>query len=136
MKLHTLGIIAIGAFALAACTAEALPAAEPEAEQAAAPTAAPQFRHAVSMNQMMVDVINDHAHAIWDVEIPGNLPETDEDWIEIRHASVVLAAAGSLTVVGGAGENDDDWVTQPSWVAMSQALSDGRAAGTRCCRAS
>jgi hypothetical protein len=71
-----LGGILAAALVVAACAAEA-PA--PEAMPEAAPVAAaPAFEPAVSINRVMVDLVNDHATLLWDSDI--NQPYTDMDW--------------------------------------------------------
>jgi hypothetical protein len=108
--------------AAAACTAQAPePAAGTTSE---AVGAGHLFTPVVTLNQVMVDVVNEHAHGIWDIDIPGNEPDTDAEWIAVRHAATTLAAAGSITVLGGSGANDRSWLDRPDWQAMSQAMTD------------
>jgi hypothetical protein len=105
-----------------ACAGE--PSAPPPETAAAPEIAAPAFRPVVSLNQVMVDVINEHAHTVWDTDIPGNEPKTDEQWAALRHAAVTLAAAGSITILGGNGPEDAKWLAMPDWQSMSQAMTD------------
>jgi hypothetical protein len=69
-------------------------------------------------------VVNNAAHGIWDVDIPGQEPETDDDWAAIRSAAATLTAAGSITILGGAGPDDTLWIDRPDWQRMSQEMTD------------
>ena len=110
------------ALTVAGCGSQA-PAPEPEPEtQSMAP--GQMFTPVVSLNQVMVDVINENGHEIWDIDIPGNEPETDEDWARIRSAATTLAAAGSITVLGGTGPDDSTWLELDQWQSMSQSMTD------------
>jgi hypothetical protein len=113
----------MGALGTAACGGGA-PATEAETAAPEPAAGAAGFQPVVSLNQVMVDVINEHAHSIWDIDIPGREPKTDEDWAALRHAGVTLAAAGSIAILGGSGPNDDRWLTMPDWQSMSQAMTD------------
>jgi hypothetical protein len=122
MRRYLWTVALAGAVALGAC-AQAAP--EPEPEAATPETAQPgaMFEPLVTLNQVMVDVINENAHVVWDIDIPGNELETDEDWAAVRRAAATLTAAGSITVMGGSGPDDQLWVDRPAWQQMSQDLA-------------
>ena len=123
MRTQTAAYVLAGALAVMACAAEAPapPEVAPAPEASVAP-AGQAFEPAVSINRVMVDLVNDHATQIWDVDL--NPPETDQDWIELRHAATALTAAGSITAVGGSADGDMEWANQADWVRMSQAMTD------------
>lgn len=80
------------------------------------------FRPDVSINEIMVFVIDHNSHAIWDVA--ENPPIGDEDWHLLEHSALTLAASGNLVNVGGTGPNDDTWVKEAAWQGYSQAMTD------------
>jgi cytochrome c556 len=118
------------ALAIAGCGGGA-PPAEPQPEPA---PAAPAFQPVVSLNEVMVNVVNHNGHFIWDADIPGEEPTTDEDWINIEAAAVTLAAAGSITMHGGNGDGDTLWLDEPDWQRHSQALAGAGLAAIRAAR--
>jgi hypothetical protein len=89
--------------------------------EAAPVAAAPAFEPAVSINRVMVDLVNDHATLLWDSDI--NQPDTDMDWQELRHAATAVAASGSITAMGGTGPGDMEMAAQDDWVRLSQAMT-------------
>ena len=126
MKRLILGGALAGALAVAGCTAEAptpesAPVPQPASE---APVADPVslFEPAVSINQVMVDLINESATDLWDADL--NPPATEDDWVRLRSAAVTVAAGGNITAIGGNGPNDDQWSSQGDWVRLSQAMTD------------
>ena len=107
---------------LTACTAQAPsePAATPAQDTPLA--ASPSFKPDVSLNQMMVSIVDHNSHIVWDAaEKP---PTTPEEWEALESAAVSLAAGGNLTMVSGNGVDDRRWTAQPNWAVHSQALTD------------
>ena len=89
-----------------------------------APAPSP-YQPVVSLNQIMVSIVDPHSHEIWDATgDPGKAPATDEDWRNMRHAAITLAAGGNLTMMSGNGPKDQVWRQQKDWNQLSQALSD------------
>lgn len=120
MRITAIGIAFGTTLAVAGCSA---PAPQPTVETAApAPVpAAPSYTPVVSLNDLMVNVVDSHSHEIWDAEDKG--PVTKADWERLEHAAVVLATSGGLTAVSGNGPNDQRWTGQADWVKHSEALS-------------
>ena len=85
---------------------------------------APAVPPAVSVNAVMVALVDHAGHALWDVEKEGRAPKTDEDWNDIEHHATQIAAAGSLIALGGTGKADPGWAQLPDWKKHSQALTD------------
>ena len=98
--------------------ASAPPPAAPKAE------APPAFKPAVNVNDVMVGVVDHNSHILWDVALPKKAPKTEADWHNLEHASVTLAAAGSMIVMGGSGPDDAKWAADPEWRRMSQNMTD------------
>lgn len=95
--------------------------------------AAPAYQPVVSLNEIMVNIVDPHSHELWDAtgEPAKAPPQTDEDWRNLRHAAITLAAGGNLTTMSGNGPKDQVWREQKDWSKLSQALSDaGLAAST------
>lgn len=80
---------------------------------------------AVSINAVMVALIDHSAHAIWDLGREGAGPETEKDWLEVEHHATQLAAGGSWIATGGTGEADAGWVNQLPWRTNALAMTDG-----------
>ena len=94
---------------LAACGAPsetpsaAAPAEEAPAIEAAAPapTPEPNFRLPVSLNEVMVAMVNNAADPIWMAAWKN--PETDADWRALERQAYQLELAGSLIAFPGTG---------------------------------
>lgn len=123
MRRTALAVILGAAVAISGCAPA--PAPEPEA-----PVVAPaDYAPVLSLNQMMVAIVDSHSHEIWDVV--EKAPITDEEWEALEHASATLAAAGSLTMMSGNGPDDQRWPAEPDWRKYSQLLSDAGLAAVR-----
>jgi cytochrome c556 len=102
----------------------------PPSEQSAQQTA-DAYKPVISLNQIMVNIVDPHSHEIWDAAAnPAKAPKTDEEWRNVRHAAVTLAAGGSLTSMSGNGPKDQVWRSQKDWGKLSQAVSDAGLAAT------
>jgi hypothetical protein len=125
MRIPGLAVLIGSALALSGCSAQ--PAPEPAPEPAPAPVV--DYAPVLSLNQMMVSVVDSHSHEIWDAaEKP---PKTDEEWATLEHAAATLAAAGSLTRMSGNGPDDQRWPAEPDWNKYSQTLSEAGLAAFR-----
>jgi cytochrome c556 len=103
---------------LAGCATAPPPVAEKAAET-------PAFKPAVSINQVMVSVIDHNSHTLWDVAMKKNAPKKDADWHVLEHAAVTLAAAGNMVMMGGTGVTDNVWAKDPKWTALAQDMTTG-----------
>ena len=93
------------------------------------------YKPVVTLNEIMVNIVDPHSHEIWDATAnPAKAPKTDEDWRNVRHAAVTLAAGGSLTSMSGNGPKDQAWRSQKDWGQLSQAVSDAGLAATQAVR--
>ncbi len=77
----------------------------------------------VSINAVMVDLVDHAAHHLWAVEPEGKAPKTDEDWDVVAEHAVQIAAAGPAITVGGTGPSDAIWVKAPQWHEYAQRMS-------------
>jgi hypothetical protein len=105
---------------VAACsTAPPPPAAQPAQQETGG------YRPVITLNEIMVNIVDPHSHELWDAAAsPARQPKTDEDWRNLRHAAVILAAAGNLTMMSGNGPKDQTWREQPDWGNLSQAIAN------------
>jgi len=81
----------------------------------------------VSINALMVAMVDHSAHAIWDA---GNMAGrggtlSGRDWQEVEQHAIQLAASGTLISLGGTGTADTGWVTSPEWQRFSRQLTAG-----------
>jgi hypothetical protein len=91
-------------------------------QQASPPT--PAVPPALSVNAVMVGLVDHAGHVLWDVEKEGRAPKTDANWGELEHHAIQLAAAGPLIALGGTGQADPGWAKSPDWTKYSQELRD------------
>lgn len=80
----------------------------------------------VSINALMVAVVDHSAHAIWDA---GNVARnggtlTGRDWQEVEQHSIQLAASGTLISLGGTGTADFGRVESPAWQGYARQLTE------------
>lgn len=131
MKLHckatlgtTLGIVS-ALIAFTGC------APQPPATEAPPAAQQPAFRSVISINDVMVSVVDHNAHMLWNVGIPRRVPKNDQDWHNLEHAADTLAAAGNMISMGGSGPNDATWVKDPDWQMYTQQMTDAALELTR-----
>lgn len=91
------------------------------------------FRSPVSINEIMVLLIDHNSHAIWDVA--SDAPDNDDDWHLLEHSALALAASGNLVNIAGTGPNDAHWITESAWQAYSQAMANAGYAALAAVRA-
>ena len=90
-------------------------------EQVPLPSAA-IMRLPVSLNSVMVALINQAADPIW-VAAWRN-PGSDADWRELERRAVQLELGGALLTVPGTGPLDDTWTNNPNWQKWAQQLRE------------
>jgi hypothetical protein len=127
-RLGFIVIAALTGLGLSCSAAPAPPAPQPSPAPAAPPPAAPTVLNpTVSINEVMVDVIDHAGHNLWQAERKGKAPKTDQDWDNIEEHAVQLLSAATVITVGGTGPNDKVWVNTPSWREHAKKLSDAAA---------
>jgi len=89
---------------------------------AQAPVEPPHVAVPISINAVMVALVDQSAHEIWE---GGNQDRdlTDSEWLMIEQHALQLAAAGSVISLGGTGPADRGWMMSPAWQDWSHRLS-------------
>ena len=128
LKIMTLTIVLSSLAGLSGCGQEQRTAPKSTAggTTAAAPQAAEPFRLPVSLNEVMVALVNHSADPIW--LAAWRNPESDKDWRNLERMAYQLQVAGALLVIPGNGPKDDEWTSNPQWAAWASQLE---AAGRR-----
>ena len=120
--LPALGVLAVSVLLVSACTTAAPEAAAPPPDDNR--TALTTVKPEVSINAVMVALVDHAGHQLWNVEVEGKAPKTDADWDNVQEHAVQIAAAGPAITVGGTGPSDTAWVKAPSWQGYAQQMSD------------
>lgn len=110
-------ILLVGCTATRETTAEA--AKTPANEPAVALPTLP-----ISMNAVMVSLVDHASHAIWDVADKKKAPRSEQDWTELEHHALQLAALGTVITLPGTGVGDKTWTQAEEWKKYSKELSD------------
>lgn len=117
-----LGAGLIIAVVAAACSPSA-PAPGPAATvPAPAPVAATPIKLPVSINEVMVALVDHASEPLWLDSYTA--PKTDGRWLEAEYNAYQLAISGKLIQLAGSGPNDAEWVADPQWQTMADELSD------------
>lgn len=83
----------------------------------------PKLEVPVSINAVMVTLIDHSAHYIWDYGVmERNI--TDEEWLTVEYYAIQLAASGPLITLGGSGPMDKVWMQSPMWIEFSRQMSN------------
>lgn len=82
------------------------------------------LRVPVSINALMVTLIDHSAHYIWDYA-NNTFLMGDAEWLAIEYYAIQLAAAAPLITLGGAGALDDAWVENEEWTRFSKDMMAG-----------
>lgn len=106
---------------------------QPQAGQPAG-LQAPAVPPVVSVNALMVALVDHASHELWNVEKEGGAPKTDADWSEIEHHAIQLAGAGTLIAQGGTGQADPGWARSPDWQQYSRQLDEAGLAALNAAR--
>jgi hypothetical protein len=77
----------------------------------------------VSINALMVTLIDHSAHYIWDYGVMER-DITDEEWRTVEYYAIQLAGSGPLITLGGTGAMDDAWAESPLWVEYSRQMTN------------
>ena len=84
--------------------------------------AAESYELPVSINEVMVALINDAADPIW--VAAWKSPETDAQWRMLEHRATQLQLGGTLIAYPGTGGLDHKWTAKPTWRQWANQLSD------------
>jgi len=80
----------------------------------------------VSLNEIMVALVNHAADPIWRAD--WDQPDTDAEWREVEHLAYQIQIGGALLQFPGTGPMDAQWVADPAWNRYAQEMSE---AGSR-----
>ena len=95
----------------------------PPAEEVAAPQPVQAVKRLpVSLNTVMVAMVNQAADPLW--VAAWHNPQTDADWRELQRRAVQLELSGTLLAVPGTGPLDEQWTAKPEWQNWANALRD------------
>jgi len=77
----------------------------------------------VSINALMVTLIDHSAHYIWDY---SSLEReiSDDEWRTIEYYAIQLAGSGPLITLGGTGPLDNTWTESEAWVSYSRTMTN------------
>lgn len=77
----------------------------------------------VSINALMVTLIDHSAHYIWDY---GAMQRTitDDEWQTIEYYAIQLAGSGPMITLGGSGPLDDSWADSEAWTSYSRTMTN------------
>lgn len=114
--------IGISAGVLSSCQSPPQQEAPPPAAAAAAPTAPPAVKLPVSYNALMVAMVDNAGHVLWDIEKEGFSPKDEADWTEVEDHAMQLVAAATLLQTEGAGPADAGWMKQVGWKTNAEAM--------------
>lgn len=117
----SLVVIGLGAAIVSSCQSPPQQEAPPPAA-AAPPPAAPAVKLPMSYNALMVSMIDNAGHVLWDVEKEGFSPKDEADWVEVEDHALQLVAASSLLQLEGTGPADAGWLKQVGWKTNAEAL--------------
>ncbi len=116
-------VIGIGAAIVSSCQSPPQQEAPPPTSAAAAtPPAEPAIKLPVSYNALMVAMVDNAGHVLWDIEKEGFAPKNDADWLEVEDHAMQLVAASTLLQLEGSGPADAGWVKQVGWKSNAEAM--------------
>lgn len=110
----------VGMLIAALCLGGCVPQTETRAPDSS--TANANMRLPVSLNEVMVALVNNAADPIW--LAAWRHPETDETWRALERNAYQLEIAGSLLTVPGTGPLDEAWTGDPQWQFFSKRLEE------------
>lgn len=115
-------LLIAGAIGVSASCGTGAPPALPQGTQdlSSAPVPTPR----TSVNQLMVTMIDNSGHVLWDTEKEGFAPKDEADWLEVEDHATQLVAAGTLLQLGGTGQADNGWIRQVGWKENSELMGD------------
>ncbi|MGE0624107.1 MAG: hypothetical protein AB7I04_05140 [Pseudomonadales bacterium] len=93
---------------------------DPAVLPAPTPGAAEGLRLPVSLNEVMVALVNSAADPIW--LAAWRNPRTDSDWRSLEYRAYQLQLAGALLVIPGNGPMDEAWTSNPQWTTWANRL--------------
>jgi hypothetical protein len=99
-------LLATGFFSVLAAHSSALYAQQPTAA------------HHLSIKQVMQSVITPATNTLWEIYEP----ESEEQWLQLEQAAIATIAAGTLTGLGGVGEQDMQSAQEPDYQSFNRLM--------------
>lgn len=122
-------LLAGAALLLTACNSQPAPRAGDGAT-----LETPAVTPVLSVNELMVTMVDNASHVLWDVEAEEHAPKTEADWLEVEDHAVQIAAAGMLIQLGGTGQADAGWARLPAWKTNAHLMMDAALAARQAAR--
>lgn len=91
-----------------------------------------ETRLPISLNEVMVALVNQAADPIWTAA--WNNPQTEADWRELERLAYQIQLGGAMLKIPGTGPLDDAWTDNPQWQEYAEQLSQDGAAAVRSVR--
>ena len=134
------GVVAVVALLSTACgstpaTETTTPPGSDASTESGAGSASARVAPGISVNAIMVGLVDHAAHNLWDVEQDGRAPKTDADWEIVAEHAIQVAAAGPAISFGGTGATDGVWADSASWRNHAQQMSGAGVAALDAARA-
>lgn len=108
--------------ALAGAAALALGGCQQAAEQPK-PVSHTDLTLPVSINAVMVGMVDDGADFLWAIG-NGDHPRDDDDWVRVRNRAYEMIVSGKIMQIPGTGSEDATWVADPEWRRLADELTD------------
>ena len=129
--------VGVGVLVTVACGSQ--PASERPQPSSAPPVAGVQQTSTamplrVSINAMMVALVDHASHHLWNAEREGMAPKSDDEWRAVEEHATQLAAAAALLSIPGTGPTDAVWVKNPSWRGHAQRMAEAALEGLTAAR--
>lgn len=96
-------------------------AAAPATDTVATTSVPSPSRLPVSLNDVMVALVNQAADPLWVAAWKG--PQSDDDWRRLEHMAYQLDIAGALIRTPGTGPLDETWTRDPAWQEFAGRLT-------------
>jgi hypothetical protein len=95
------------------------------AEELASPAVAQEqpLTLPVSLNAVMVGLIDHSSDPIFYAGNPNRLPQSEDEWRELEYHAYQMVVGGKVIQLAGTGPMDADWVSQPEWINYSEQLT-------------
>ena len=84
----------------------------------------------ISINALMVAMVDDVAHGVWEAS-NKDTALSDREWRNVDEHAYQLQAAATLVSLGGTGEPDVGWALSPAWQDWAVKLRDAGVAVKR-----
>ena len=99
-------------------------------ESAAQRQEQPFLTLSISINALMVAMVDDVAHGVWEAS-NKDTALSDREWRNVDEHAYQLQAAATLVSLGGTGEPDVGWALSPAWQDWAVKLRDAGVAVKR-----